>query len=202
MTISRQIRTVRAAAAAAAAALAVSLGTLQAADRGPAGKGPAPAVSVVGRDGAYRIDGSFSVDAPAAVVWDVLTDYDRLPSFVSSMRSSTSTRDASGRLLVTQEAVGRAGPFSRTLHVVLEVEEEAPDRIAFRDVCGGSFHSYAGVWTIDADGAGVLVSYELRARPLSSPPLLGRSILASNARGLLGEVRLEILRRGLAAGAE
>jgi hypothetical protein len=79
--------------------------------------------------------------------------------------------------------------------VALEVTEDAPTRIHFRDVCGRSFKSYVGRWTIDPDGAGVRVSYALEARPCSAPPLFGRSILASNARGLLESVRVEMLRR-------
>jgi hypothetical protein len=133
--------------------------------------------------------------------WSVLTDYDNLSSFVSSMRSSSAARPESGRLLVTQEAVGRAGPFSRTLHVVLDVTEEPPDRIEFHDVCRASFQSYAGAWAIESDGAGARVTYALEARPRSSPPFFARSILASNARGLLEQVRLEMLRRGRIASA-
>ena len=194
MTWRKQIRTVWAAAAAAALALSA---TLLAAEGTPlAPEEAAPRVSVTGAGkGAYRIEGSFRVDAPPPVVWAVLTDYDNLSSFVSSMKSSSAARPESGRLVVTQEAVGRAGPFSRTLHVVLDVTEDPPSRIEFHDVSGASFHSYVGAWAIDADGAGARVTYTLKARPRSSPPLFGRSILASNARGLLAQVRLEMLRR-------
>jgi carbon monoxide dehydrogenase subunit G len=194
MTTFKRIRT---AWAAAAAALAVSMTSPAAAESGSAASArlAPPIVSVTGRSGAYRIEGSFGVETPAAVAWAVLTDYDRVPSFVSSMRSSTSQREPSGRLLVTQEAVGRAGPFSRTMHVVLEVTEQAPERLWFRDVCSGSFHFYAGSWTIEREGAGVRVTYVLVARPRSSPPLFAKSIMTSNARGLLEQVRLEILRR-------
>lgn len=201
MTWSKQIRT--AWAAALAAALAVAASTVVAAPESPASAATltaAPQVSVTGTGkGGYRIEGSFGVEAPALVAWAVLTDYDNLSSFVSSMRSSSSARPESGRLLVTQQAVGRVGPFSRTLHVVLDVTEEPPGRIEFYDVCGKSFQSYVGSWTIDHDGAGVRVTYILEARPRSSPAFFGRSILASNARGLLEQVRLEMLRRGRTA---
>jgi len=199
MTWSRQIRT----AWAAAAALALSANTLLAARKTalvPAGA--APRVSVAGTgNGGYRIEGSFRVDAPPPVAWAVLTDYDNLSSFVSSIRSSSAAHPASGGLVVTQEAVGRAGPFSRTLHVVLDVTERPPGRIEFRDVGGASFQSYVGAWAIDSDGAGARVTYTLDARPRSSPPFLARSILASNARGLLEQVRIEMLHRGRTASA-
>jgi carbon monoxide dehydrogenase subunit G len=199
MTSSKQMR--KAGAAAAAAALALSVTTLLAAEKNPvAPGGAAPRVSVADAgNGAYRVEGSFGVDARPLVAWAVLTDYDNLSSFVSSMRSSSAARPEPTRLLVTQEAVGRAGPFSRALHVVLDVTEEPPGRLEFHDVCGASFRSYAGAWAIDPDGNGVRVTYTLQARPRSSPPFFARSILASNARGLLEQVRLEMLRRGRVA---
>ena len=200
MTIFTMIRTAR--AAAAAAALAVSMTNPAAAESRSAASAvlASPSVSVTSASGAYRIEGSFVVDTPTSVVWAVLTDYDHVSSFVSSMRSSTAERE-SGRLLVTQEAVGRAGPFSRTMRVVLEVTEQAPERIAFRDVCGGSFYSYAGSWTISPEETGVRVTYVLDARPRSSPSLFAKSIMSSNARGLLEQVRIEILRRGRTASS-
>jgi carbon monoxide dehydrogenase subunit G len=201
------IHTRTARAAVLAAALAVSspwAGGLFAADRPlSVHANPAAQVSVTSGDaGVYRVEGSFCVEAPVPVAWAVLTDYDKLSSFVSSMRSSVSSRGPSGRLLVIQEAVGRAGPFKRTLNVVLDVSEEPPARIVFQDVSGGSFHSYIGSWTIEPDtGGGIRVTYVLDARPRSAPRLFGRSILASNAKGLLEEVRLEMVRRSPTASA-
>jgi carbon monoxide dehydrogenase subunit G len=203
VTWSKQIRT--AWAAALAAALAVTASPAVAAEQRPssaltATAGPQVAVTGIGK-GAYRIEGSFAVEASALVAWAVLTDYDNLSSFVSSMRSSSATRADAGRQLVTQEAVGRAGPFSRTLRVVLEVTENPPAHIAFHDVCGESFRSYVGNWTIDPDGGDTRVTYMLEAWPRSSPPFFARSILASNARVLLEQVKLEMLRRGRTASA-
>lgn len=201
------IQTWTARATAIAAALALSspwAGGLLAGDRALLLQpNPAAQVSVTSGDaGVYRVEGSFRVETPVLVAWAVLTDYDKLSSFVSSMRSSVSSRGPSGRLLVIQEAVGRAGPFKRTLNVVLDVSEEPPARIAFQDVSGGSFHSYVGAWTIHPEaGGGIRVTYVLDARPRSAPRLFGRSILASNARALLEEVRLEMVRRSPTASA-
>jgi carbon monoxide dehydrogenase subunit G len=189
-------------AAAAAAALAVSTASpVMAESRTDVSPEPAAlAVSVTSTRGAYRIEGSFGVETEPTVAWAVLTDYDRVPSFVSSMRSSTAQRE-DGRLLVTQEAVGRIGPFTRTMHVVLDVTEQELEVIAFRDVGGGSFRSYAGSWRIEPDGVGLRITYTLDLRPRTSPPLFAKSIIASNARGLLEQVRTEIRRRSRIASS-
>jgi carbon monoxide dehydrogenase subunit G len=203
MTSWRQIRPAWAAAGAAALVLHAG-GRVGAEGRFPMSSpaSAAPSVSVVSMDrGAYRIDGSFRIQTTAPVAWSVLTDYDNIPSFVSSMRSSAAARDESGRLFIAQRATGRAGPFSRTLHVVLEVAERPTSRIEFRDISGTSFGSYVGSWSIDPDGAALRVTYVLEARPHSVPRVFARSILASNARGLLDQVRQEMLRRSRAAPA-
>lgn len=152
-------------------------------------------------DGAYRVHGSFTVVAPRTVVWAVLTDYANLPSFVSSLRSSEVTTREADRITVAQHALGKVGPFSRSLHVTLHVFETEPRRIQFRDVSQLSFTSYAGTWEIGDTATGVRVTYDLQARPHTAPPLFGRSILGRNARDLLDQVRLEMLRRSVRAAA-
>lgn len=152
-------------------------------------------------DGVYRIHGAFTVAAPRSVVWAVLTDYANLPSFVSSLRSSEVTaRDAAG-VTVAQHAQGKVGPFSRSLHVTLHVVETEPHRIQFSDLSRRSFTSYAGRWDIGDTAGGIRVTYHLLARPHAAPPLFGRSILGRNARDLLEQVRLEMVRRSLRAAA-
>jgi len=82
MTWRKQIRTAWAAAAAAALALPATI--LVAAEKAPFSlEGAASRVSVAGTgNGAYRIEGSFRVDAPQPVVWALLTDKDSLSSIV------------------------------------------------------------------------------------------------------------------------
>jgi carbon monoxide dehydrogenase subunit G len=154
-----------------------------------------------GADGVFHVQGHFSVAAPRAVAWAVLTDYANLPAFVSSLRSSTVTTNGDGGLTVSQQAVGKLGPFSRSLHVTLRVVETDRQRIRFQDLSGSSFSSYVGTWEIAETASGVRVSYDLLARPLSAPPFFGRSILGKNARDLLDQVRVEMLRRSVRAAA-
>lgn len=202
MTTWKQIRTWAAALAAALLAIASPTGGEEKPSRSMAGTPGAPKVFVTDTgNGGYRIEGLFGVEATPLAVWGVLTDYDNLSSFVTSMRSSSSSRDEWGQLVVAQEAVGHAGPFSRTMRVVLDVTEEPPGRIEFRDVSGKSFHSYVGAWSICTDGTGSEVKYELDARPRSTPPFFARSILSSNARDLLAQVQREVVRRGRTAVA-
>ena len=158
----------------------------------------------VARDsnGTYRLHGEFTVLASPAVAWAVLTDYSRLPSFVSSLRTSVVGARQGNSLTVIQHGVGKAGPFTRSLYVTLEVIETEPTRIDFRDVAGRTFKSYSGSWAISEIPGGAHVTYDLLALPRTPPLLFGRTIMASNARDLLDQVRGEVMRRAARTPSE
>ena len=83
-------------------------------------------VSVDVEDGAgktYVVDAAFDVNVPASLAWEVLTDYEGIGRFVSSIRQSTIQRREAGRVLLEQHGVGRAWIISLPMHVVLDVRE-------------------------------------------------------------------------------
>lgn len=156
----------------------------------------APAIQERVVDGVFEVEGSFDVAAPVSVVWSVLTDYDHIARFVSSMRRS-SVRERSGAiLLVEQYAVGRLLFFSREVRVLLELREEAPHHIQFKDVSGKDFSLYSGRWSVIEQPEGTRVVYRLTAKPKGRVPnFIGSSVFQASATELLEEVRTEIVRR-------
>lgn len=147
-------------------------------------------------DGTYVVDGVFDVGSTSEAVWQVLTDYEGIERFVSSVsRSAIRTRDT-GRVLLEQEGVGRAWFFSTRLHVLLDVQEEDRRTISFRDVCGESFKAYEGRWQISAVPGGTRVTYELRAVPSGRQPgFIARTVIRKNVESLLGDVKREVVAR-------
>ena len=146
--------------------------------------------------GTCRVQGGFHCATPAAVAWDVLTDYDHIQDFVPSMISSRSERAADGHLRVLQTARGDLFIFHRRMHVALEIEEEPGRRIGFRDVLARDFEHYAGEWLIEPDSAGTKVTYTLEARPRSAiPDRMVRGMLRKATKNLLSQVRAEMTRR-------
>jgi carbon monoxide dehydrogenase subunit G len=148
-------------------------------------------------DKSYEVEGSFKVKAPAAAVWAVLTDYDRIGGFVKAMRSSRVVASrVDGTTVVEQEAVGGVLIFSRTVKVVLEIRRE-PGRLAFVDVGREDFWDYSGSWSVTERGDESEVVYRLSATPdFTVPPFLMRSGMKKGAGELLDQVREEIVRRG------
>jgi carbon monoxide dehydrogenase subunit G len=144
-----------------------------------------------------RLDGSFTVDCPAATAWSVLTDYDHIQKFVTSMRKSRVKERGDGFLLVEQESVAKLFLFHRTLHVLLKVVEKPLQSIAFDDVAKTSFARYTGSWTLQEVAGGLEVAYRLTVQG----GLVGMTPRGSSqqmVRSLLEQVRAEIGRRAAA----
>ena len=144
----------------------------------------------------YVVDAAFDVNVPASLAWEVLTDYEGIGRFVSSIRQSTIQRREAGRVLLEQHGVGRAWVVSLPMHVVLDVREHDQRMLVFRDVCGKSFTTYEGTWELTTIGSGTRVTYRLTADPNGrQPAMLARSAIKGSVRKLLDEVRHEILAR-------
>jgi len=159
-------------------------------------------VTVEDHEGVYSVRGAFEAPVPAGVAWSVLTDYDHIGAFVTSMRSSSIERRDGSRLLVRQEAQGGMFALRRRVHVLLKVREEPERRISFTDVLGCDFRRYDGGWSVEPVGSGTSVRYELEARPVAAMPhVLGRAMLRRAAERLLEQVRGEMLRRAAAPRA-
>jgi carbon monoxide dehydrogenase subunit G len=141
----------------------------------------------------YKIVASFDVAAPLETVWSVLTDYEGIARFVSSIQASTVRQREGGRVLLEQRGVGRAWIVSLPMHVVLDVREHDQRLLTFRDVCGKSFSTYEGRWELTETPAGARVTYRLNADPNGrQPALVARSVLRSGVKKLMRELRTEI----------
>lgn len=146
--------------------------------------------------GVYSLEGFFSVDASSATAWSVLTDYDGIAGFVSSMRRSRVLERRADGVLVEQEAYGRIFLFSRRVRVLLRVRERPLEEIAFEDISREDFDFYAGSWSIEGAGPSLRVLYRLEAkRRFAAPEFIARGMFRRNAQALLDQVRAEILRR-------
>jgi ribosome-associated toxin RatA of RatAB toxin-antitoxin module len=147
--------------------------------------------------GVYRLDGEFTVDAATATAWAVVTDYDRIEHFVSSIESSRILRRDADGAVVEQVGRGKFLFFSRRAKLTLDVREKGPGRLEFRRISGPEFLGYEGSWTVSPSMDGCIVEYALRAEPAPgvAPKFAAKRVLRKTVQGLLDEVRAEILRR-------
>ena len=147
--------------------------------------------------GTYFLNGEFVVQASSSTAWNVITDYDNIGKFVSSIRFSRVLKREPDSAVIEQEGSGRFLFFSRRVKLTLAVKESPPDHVGFRDIKKSQFNRYEGSWTITSSTSGCSVKYELVAAPNTSLVLkfATKSVLRKNVRQLLNEVRAEIERR-------
>jgi hypothetical protein len=150
-----------------------------------------------GTDNAYVVTAAFDVNVATTTAWEVLTDYEGIGRFVSSIRRSAIKEREPGRVLLEQHGVGRAWIISVPMHVVLDVREYDQRALTFRDVCGKSFSTYEGAWELSTVAGGTRVIYRLKADPSGRrPAMLAKSAIRGSVKQLLDEVRAEMLTRG------
>lgn len=147
--------------------------------------------------GTYQLEGHFKVDGSPYDAWKVLTDYEHISDFVSSLRKSAIKDSSTDRILLEQEALGKEFVFSKRIRVLLQVTEMPYKRVVFEDTLHTDFSFYDGSWEIYSVVPGVLdVTYRLNCKRLFAVPnILAKDALKKNAESLLAEVRAEIRHR-------
>lgn len=159
-----------------------------------------PTAKVARGSHGLEVEGRFRVAASHAVAWEVLTDYDGIDRFVSSMRESRIAGHGDDYVMVHQVAVGRLFLFKRRMHTTLKVHEEPPGRIRFEDVLHKDFDRYEGEWRIEDHGRDVEIIYRVEANPnVSIPDFVARGMFERTVRQLLLEVEKEIASRAAVA---
>jgi carbon monoxide dehydrogenase subunit G len=179
----------------AAASLVVALSRVM------ADAGPAPTVTVREQRGVYSVSARFHVAEPPAMVLAVLTDYDNIPRFLPDVTSSVVRERSETHVVVEQEAVSRMMMFSKKVHLLLDISEEA-GVIRFRDRCGRSFEQYDGAWRVTARGTGSDVAYELTANPsFDVPEFLLKRLLKRDSLRTIERLGTEISERARRVGS-
>jgi carbon monoxide dehydrogenase subunit G len=157
--------------------------------------GPAPTVTVREERGVYSVSARFHVVEPPAVALAVLTDYENIPRFLPDVTSSVVRERSERRAVVEQEAVSRMMMFSKKVHLMLEITEDA-DAIRFRDRCGRSFAQYEGAWRVTARGTGSDITYELTAKPsFDVPEFILKRLLKRDSTRTIERLAAEIAAR-------
>jgi ribosome-associated toxin RatA of RatAB toxin-antitoxin module len=169
------------------AALAAMSATLSASSELP--------VTVIESDGVYRVTATFTVPQSPAMAIAVLTDFERIPQYVPDMKTSTIIERNEAGPVVEQEAVAKFMMFSKRVHLILQISEEA-GTIRFRDRCGRSFAVYEGAWSVRPSAGGTAITYQLAAKPsFDVPAFLLKRLMRHDAVELIANITNEIAAR-------
>jgi ribosome-associated toxin RatA of RatAB toxin-antitoxin module len=112
--------------------------------------------------GTYDATRTVKVKAPARACFDALTDFERLPEWQSRLKEVTVlNRHKDGRGRDVEYVLDAT---IKTVRYVLRHDYDVPHRIGSQYL-EGDFRSFDGAWTFADDGAGALVTLQLRIDP-------------------------------------
>jgi ribosome-associated toxin RatA of RatAB toxin-antitoxin module len=151
--------------------------------------------------GVYRVVARFLIDQPLSMAMAVLTDYEQIPRFMPEVRTSVIRERAIGRAVVEQEAVSALMMFSKRIHLVLEIEEQA-DALIFRDRCGRNFVQYEGAWRLSEQDGTTAITYQLTAEPsFDVPGWMLKRLLRRDSIQMIEQLQREIAARARPSAA-
>ncbi len=167
---------------------------------GAAGAADDVAVEATRRGEALEVVCRVMLDAPLDLVWQTLTDYDRLAEFIPGMRRSRLI-ERRGAVAVVEQS-GEAGFLflSFPIEVTIASTERPPYALEV-SLLKGNLKRLDGAYRIEPQGAGrILLTWTGIVEALYMPPLLGELVMRSNVtdqfRGMVREIeRRDALRR-------
>lgn len=152
------------------------------------------------QDDTVRVDADTTIAASAREVWDVLTDFDNLPHFISNIASSKVTSRNGNVVRVAQTGRVGFGPFSFEFQSTREFTLTPHDKFESRMV-EGNMKRFHGTTRLEPgpDGS-TRVSFHSEGVPDTVLPLgLMRSTIEAETREHYLEVNREVLRRKVGA---
>ncbi len=140
-----------------------------------------------------RARGRIFVKASPEVVWRMLTDYGNLHNTMPKVVRSELVEELGKCKIIDQ--TGRSGILfiERSVHFRLQVDEEFPTRLHFRQL-EGDFKVYEGEWFLEPAGngtaEGTLVTYRADVKPdFFAPPFLVSFVQSQDLPAILRSIR-------------
>ena len=156
---------------------------------------PDIAVAVPHEGEAVIVDVKLVVQASPREAWDVLTDYDHMARFVSSLTMSRIIGQSHGRLLVAQTSRFRFGLIALKFDSVREIEITLPREIRSTLVRGDMKASAFTTRLVAEGGATRIINHARYIPDRWIPPVIGFAMLKAETRAQFGDLRAEIMRR-------
>jgi hypothetical protein len=142
------------------------------------------------------VDVDCPVDAPWPIVWEVLTDFDHMAQFISTLDYSRVESRTANLLRVRQTGKASRGILSLSFDNVREVElvehREVRSRMVSGDLEASAFVTRI---VVEADATVRILNSGRYTSAYWVPPVIGPLLIEAGFRIQFGEIRAEILRR-------
>lgn len=144
----------------------------------------------------YQITSSGTVTTSPAAVWRVLTDYNRMADYVPDLKSARVVERRGDKVILEQYGAARMLFFSRDIHLVVEVHEQAPNRLDV-SLVEGDMKVYQCSWEISSVAAtgGTRIVYNASIEPkFYVPGLVGASLVRKDIARMMAAVLVRLER--------
>ncbi|MFP5390639.1 MAG: SRPBCC family protein [Gammaproteobacteria bacterium] len=142
----------------------------------------------------FEVSATGTVQAVPAVVWKILTNYERQPEFVPDLLSAKVLSRNGNRVVLEQEGQARFLFFRRDIRLVVNILEEPMSRIGI-DLVEGDMKVYDCRWELQPlpDNAGTRIVYSGKLVPkFYVPGLLGANLMRSDIERMMSAVLARI----------
>jgi uncharacterized membrane protein len=150
-------------------------------------------MEVKAKDGVLRIEAQIEGPGTLHEVWQLLTDYERLPEYMPNVDSSRVVSRTDSSLWVRQVLTTQL-IMPWTFIFTLEYVAVAPDQLRFRHV-EGQLKSYEGCWRLTPRGERTEISYQARVTYRLVPGFLAAYIVRRQLGQMMPALVVELQRR-------
>lgn len=142
-----------------------------------------------------RINAEAVIAATPKEVWEVLTDWENLPRYISNIAASKIVAKGENTVRVAQTGKAGFGPFSFEFQSTREMTLSPYEKFESRMVAG-NMKQFRGLTQLDSVEGGTRIRYQSEAVPDTILPLgLARSTIESETREHYSEITREVMRR-------
>lgn len=142
-----------------------------------------------------RVDVDLIIHATPKEVWDVVTDFEHLPQYISNITASKVLSHKGNIMRIAQAGVTSFGPLTFRFQSERELTLTPFERIESR-MLSGNMKRFRGVTQLSTADGKTRIRYHSEAEPDTFLPLgLGKLLIESETREHYQEIRHEIARR-------
>lgn len=143
------------------------------------------------KNGNYHIQADILIPCSRRTLWQVLTEYNQLADFIPRMKASRVLIDSGRVKHIQQTGTSRFLLFSKTVRVILRVQEQPADSIRF-SLIAGDFRTFRGGWYLSGcpDDSVSLLCYRAVLRPaFFAPAFVTKSVQKHDVPRMLKAIR-------------
>lgn len=158
-------------------------------------------VKVSRSDKGYAVDVVMHAPVPQDLAWEVLIDFEHMPSYQPGLQVSKVLERSADHLRVRQQGIAHFGPFSSGYESERDIRLKPKTEITSTNV-GGTIKFMVSTMKLAPEATGTLLRYHADIDPGWLPPLLGPSAMRDSTADSFGAMIREMQRRQAAQGGK